>query len=135
MMPISGVAGAESCLPIDGEPVVAEHVSRRKGKAMSWWSFLEALVVLALGFMGGWALVVVRYSALHGLPAITVAGSSVAVAAVGSLIAAFAGVGCASLSKEGVWTITGSGIAELTAILTSFTASALGLHAALWLVS
>lgn len=134
MVSISGVEGAGNGLAAGCEAGVAADSSRRGEKSMSKWSAIEAFLVLALGFMGGWGLVVFQYSANHGLPTLAVASSSISCAILGAVLAGFAGVGCFWAASGSVWTITRSGASELAAALSSFTASAVGLHAALWLV-
>lgn len=134
MVTISGVEGGQSGLVSEREQCVAVRVSSRKDKTMGKWNLVEAFAVLSLGFLGGWALIVMQYSAANGLPVLAVAQSSFFAAVLGSVVAAVAGIGCFYATEGGIWTITRSGVSEMAAALSSLTISALGLHAALWLV-
>lgn len=135
MLPISDLAGPDGGLRCEEIAMEAERVSRRGVGAMSLWEVLEATLLVGLGFMGGWAMNVLNYASVNGLPAQLVASSSVYAAVAASLIAAAATIGCANAASGGQGcAITRSGAAEAVAVLSSFTAAALGLHAALWLV-
>lgn len=136
-MSISAIAGdgVNGKVRSGARAVVAERVFRGKGMAMERWSVVEAVILVSMGFMGGWALNVIHYSAAHGLPLALVASSSLFSALVSSLIASSATVGWTfALGEGGTSALTRSGLAETVTVFTALTFSAVGLHTALWVV-